>query len=290
MSENGGLTAELARLVGDTVTADRQVGRGHAWTLHRARMADGREFFVKRAVGEQNPATSAILHAEAEGLRWLHCVAAELVPPVIAVDDRILVLPWLTTVEPNRAAAECFGTALADLHTQAADAYGAPWDGWIATLPQDNSMGAGEWAPWYARHRLEPLLPAAAPVLGRPGTRLFERVVEQIDDLAGPPEPPSRIHGDLWHGNLMWTRDAVLMIDPAAHGGHRETDLAMLRLFGAPGLEHILEAYAERFPLAPGAERRVPLHQLYPLMVHVVLFGEVYREQAVTAAERALAL
>ncbi|MEV5650862.1 fructosamine kinase family protein [Nocardia sp. NPDC052254] len=290
MSASGDLASDVSRLLGGTaVTAAAPAGRGHAWTLYRARLADGRDIFVKRALGEHDSATTAILHAEAEGLRWLRAAATDLVPPVLAADDHTLILPWLTPIEPTRAAAERLGIALAGLHSHATDAYGAPWGGWIATLPQDNSRVTGEWGRWYARHRLQPLLPAAAPVLGRAGVRLFEQVVDRIDDLAGPPEPPSRIHGDLWSGNLMWTRDGVLIIDPAAHGGHRETDLAMLRLFGVPGLDRILGAYGECFPLSPGFEHRVALHQLYPLLVHVVLFGGGYRDQAVDAAGRALA-
>src|SRR6185503_15289651 len=86
--------------------------------------------------------------------------------------------------------------------------------------------------------------------------------------LAGPPEPPARLHGDLWSGNVLWGRDGTAwLIDPAAYGGHREVDLAMLRLFGSPG-RHFLDAYEERFPLASGHEERVELYQLFPLLVH----------------------
>ena len=244
---------------------------------------------MKSAVGEPGSTADHALTAEAAGLRWLRDAdAADLIPQVLAADERTLVLPWLSSVTPSRAAAEQFGAALAELHAHTVDRYGAPWAGCIATVPQDNAMVAGEWGPWYARYRLQPLLPAAASVLGRDGTRLVERVIDGIGELAGPAEPPCRIHGDLWSGNVLWTERGVRLIDPAAHGGHRETDLAMLRLFGAPHLGHILRAYRERFPLAPGAEQRSALHQLYPLLVHVVLFGGGYREQAIAAAKEAL--
>jgi fructosamine-3-kinase len=88
----------------------------------------------------------------------------------------------------------------------------------------------------------------------------------------------------LWSGGRGW------LIDPAAHGGHRETDLAMLALFGAPYLDRILGAYADQAPLAPGWRQRVPLHQLHPLLVHVVLFGAAYREEALAAARAVLAI
>ncbi|MFF0456671.1 fructosamine kinase family protein [Nocardia africana] len=283
------LSTHLESLLGVPVVAADTAGRGHAWTLYRVRLADGRDAFVKSAVGEPGSTADHALTAEAAGLRWLReADAADLIPQVLGADDRTLVLPWLSSVPPSRVAAEQFGAALAELHTHTVDRYGAPWVGRIATVPQDNTMVAGEWGPWYARYRLQPLLPAAASVLGPDGTRLVERVIDKIVELAGPPEPPCRIHGDLWSGNLMWTEGGVRLVDPAAHGGHRETDLAMLRLFGAPYPSHILGAYRERFPLSPGAEQRVALHQLYPLLVHVVLFGGGYRGQAIAAAQEAL--
>jgi fructosamine-3-kinase len=127
--------------------------------------------------------------------------------------------------------------------------------------------------------------------LSASGARAVERVCCRIADLAGPAEPPARLHGDLWSGNVHWAADGrVWLIDPAAHGGHRETDLAMLHLFGCPFLDRVLLGYQEAAPLADGWQRRIPLHQLFPLLVHVELFGRSYADQAVTAARRALEL
>ncbi|MFI9503863.1 fructosamine kinase family protein [Nocardia sp. NPDC052566] len=207
-----------------------------------------------------------------------------LVPAVVAAEQGLLVLPWLPEATPTPAAAERFGRELAALHAHSPARFGAPWPGWIAELPLDNTVRPGPWAQWYAERRLAPYLPGAAAVLGRDGIRLLERVIDRIDALAGPPEPPARLHGDLWSGNLRWTPDRVMLIDPAAHGGHRETDLAMLSLFGAPHLDRILAAYHETHPLADGWRARVPLHQLHPLLVHVVLFGGGYANQTLTAA------
>ena len=117
---------------------------------------------------------------------------------------------------------------------------------------------------------------------------MIERVCERLPELAGPAEPPARLHGDLWSGNVLWSSDGAWLIDPAAHGGHRETDLAMLALFGCPHLDTVLAAYDEAAPLAAGWRDRVPLHQLFPLLVHVVLFGRGYAGQAVAAARTAL--
>ncbi|WP_280335388.1 fructosamine kinase family protein [Nocardia wallacei] len=281
--------ARVHDLLGVEVAQISDLGHRHAWSLHRARLSDGRAVFVKAATGAPDAAAGQALRAESNGLRWLGEGARDgLVPPVLGEDGRTLVLPWLDETAPDPAAAETFGRALAALHESRPGAFGAPWRGFIAIVPQDNSLTTGEWCRWYADRRLAPLLPAAAPVLGSAGLRLLERVIGDIDRLAGDPEPPSRVHGDLWSGNLLWTADGVRLIDPAAHGGHRETDLAMLALFGAPHLDRIHAAYREVSPLKPGWRQRVPLHQLYPLLVHVVLFGGSYRGMTLEAAESAL--
>ncbi|MCX4092856.1 fructosamine kinase family protein [Nocardia sp. alder85J] len=280
-------TARLEALLGVPIVAVGEVGRGPTGTLSRARSATGAEYFVKAATAHRD--SGGALTAEVAGLRWLGQVApAGLIPEVWSDGHGLLVLPWLTETAPTAAAADRFGRELAALHTASPGRFGGGWPGWIATVPQDNTIDPGEWGDWYARRRLAPLLPAAAPRLGARGVALLDRVVAEIDRLAGPPEPPGRIHGDLWSGNVLWTESGVRLVDPAAHGGHRETDLAMLALFGAPRLDRILAAYREVAPLADGWQRRVPLHQLYPLLVHVVLFGGSYAARTVAAAEAVL--
>ncbi|MFX0577173.1 fructosamine kinase family protein [Nocardia nepalensis] len=274
--------AHLAELLGSGVRAVTDLGSSHSWTVHRALLDDGRDVFVKAALDQ-----AAVFEAEAAGLRWLGAGVPELVPEVLAVDERMLVLPWLSQASPSAAAAERFGRDLAALHADSPGLFGASWSGWIADLPLDNTQVDGSWARWYAEYRLAPYLPRAAADLGRDGIGLLERVIENIDSLAGPPEPPSRIHGDLWAGNIVWTADRALLIDPAAHGGHRETDLAMLALFGAPYLDRIRAAYNETHPLADGWRTRIPLHQLHPLLVHVALFGSSYRSRTLAAARAA---
>ena len=149
------------------------------------------------------------------------------------------------------------------------------------TLPND---AAPDWPTFYAERRLLPLLPHAG--LTRFGNKAVERVCARMHDLAGPPEPPARLHGDLWSGNVLWGRDGkAWLIDPAAYGGHREVDLAMLRLFGSPG-PHFLGAYEERRPLAPDHEERVALYQLFPLLVHAALFGGGYPASAERVARK----
>lgn len=279
------MRARLERLLGTGVVDVRGLGSSHSWTLHRASLADGREVFVKAAADR-----AGVFAAEAAGLRWLgEAGPGTPVPEVLAADDRMLVLPWLPSASPSREAAERLGRELAALHTgNRPDAYGAPWDGFIADLPLDNTPDGDGWPRWYAERRLEPFLRLGARHLSDDDVRLIERVMAEIEELAGPPEPPSRIHGDLWSGNVQWTDGRALLIDPAAHGGHRETDLAMMALFGTPHLDTVLAAYDEAAPLADGWRARVPLHQLHPLLVHVALFGGSYRASLVDAARASL--
>ncbi|HWF79429.1 MAG TPA: fructosamine kinase family protein [Streptosporangiaceae bacterium] len=264
------------------------IGGGHGAVHYRAVLADGREFFVKAA-----PAGSAdgggALTAEATGLRWLGEAGVAMVPEVFFISKEILALPWLPQASADRAAAERFGRDLALLHAAGADSFGAPWPGHIASLPLPNDQAAS-WPAWYAAHRLLPYcrIGRDAGTLGSADVALIESVADRIADLAGPAEPPSRIHGDCWSGNVLWSGGQGWLIDPAAHGGHRETDLAMLALFGAPYLDRILAAYREVRPLAQGWRSRIPLHQLHPLLVHVCLFGSGYRAEAVAAARAAL--
>jgi fructosamine-3-kinase len=151
--------------------------------------------------------------------------------------------------------------------------------------------GSPSWPDWYAQCRVLPYLRMAvdAGTLSSTDAAVVESAAARMASVAGPPEPPSRIHGDCWSGNVLWSGGAGWLIDPAAHGGHRETDLAMLALFGAPYLDRILGAYAEEAPLAAGWRHRVPLHQLHPLLVHVCLFGSAYRDAALDAARAVLA-
>jgi fructosamine-3-kinase len=150
-------------------------------------------------------------------------------------------------------------------------------DNFLATLEQGNAPQP-TWHEFYASRRLMPLAIQARmrELLDVATMRAIERVCDRMASLCGPPEPPSRLHGDLWGGNAIVASDgAPVLIDPAVYGGHREVDLAMMRLFGGFG-PRVFAAYDEAHPLAPGHEERVPLYQLYPLLAHVCLFGSSY--------------
>jgi fructosamine-3-kinase len=302
----------VAALTGTPVREVQAIGAQHLWRHFRAILADGRVIFIKYS--ERSPPDS--LRSEAAGLRWLAQAGAVPIPDVLGRDENTLVLSWLPPGSPSPAAAERFGRDLARLHSSPATfaspatpvpdvpAFGAPWPGYIASLPLDNTpeTGPDAWPRWYATRRVLPFLRLAADAgtLTRNDVALVESVTARIGGLAGPAEPPSRIHGDCWSGNVLWSAVGCVsgqesagrgwLIDPAAHGGHRETDLAMLALFGAPHLDRILAAYDEASPLADGWRARVPLHQLHPLLVHACLFGAGYAAAVRAAARRALSL
>jgi fructosamine-3-kinase len=266
-----------------TARVVQELGVSHGWRLQRAELPDGRAVFVKTG------SVSRLFTSEAAGLRWLGAAGAVAVPEVIEVTDDRLVLSWVETGHAAAAAAERLGRELARLHRAGADAFGAHWPGYIAELPMDNSAADG-WPEFYVTRRLLPFVRRARDQghLSPDDVELLDDVIDRLPEIAGPPEPPSRIHGDLWSGNVLWTDGRAVLIDPAAHGGHRETDLAMLALFGAPHLATITAAYREEWPLADGWRERVPLHQLHPLLVHLCLYGDAYRGSLLAAAARAL--
>jgi fructosamine-3-kinase len=253
----------------------------------RADLADGRTVVVKDA-------EATAVAAEAAGLRWLRVPGGPPVPKVLHVDAERLVTEFVPPGFPDPGAAAALGSRLARMHAAGAGAFGAaPPDGaaaaWIGRAPMRNEPSPS-WPEWYAADRVQPYLRTASDAGDLTGgeVALVEVVCDRLPSLAGPAEPPARLHGDLWSGNVLWSPGGAWLIDPAAHGGHRESDLAMLALFGCPHLDAVLNAYDETAPLADGWRERVPLHQLFPLLVHVVLFGRGYAAQAMAAARAAL--
>jgi len=292
VSRSGGVADQMARLTGLAVREARVVGGQHGYQHLMITLSGGRRAFAKAVsvapdLAAATDHVAAAFAAEAHSLRWLGEAAAVPVPDVLAVGPEALVI---SMIPPGRATPEAafqFGTELARLHAAGAASFGAPWPGFIASLPLDNTQDTGNWPQWYAGRRLLPFLSRAvdAGALRPEDARLVEAVIDRIGSLAGPAEPPSRIHGDCWAGNVLWSGGRGWLIDPAAHGGHRETDLAMLGLFGAPSLA----GYNDTVPLAAGWRSRIPLHQLHPLLVHACLFGASYRDEVQSAARAALA-
>ena len=209
------------------------------------------------------------------------------------VGSQHLTLDRLEEVAPTRSAAAAFGAALAVTHATGAPAFGHGPDGWqgdgflgrqvLTLVPQS------DWGMFFAEQRLLPyaVKARAGGNLTSAGLRTVERVCHRL--AAGEFDdnrPPARIHGDLWTGNVMFTGSGVVLIDPAAHGGHGMTDLAMLALFGAPHLSTITASYAEAARLDPDWPELIALHQLHPLLVHAVSHSAAYGQQAVSLAQR----
>lgn len=233
---------------------------------------------------------------EAAGLAWLAVPGGPRVVRVLGtpVGERAdhLDLERVDPASPTPAAAAAFGVALARLHDAGAPGWGAGppgWDddGWFGPLEDPLPAPTGRWDSWadfLAAARLVPLaaLGRDRGALSRAQAARLARLADRLEryDTA---EPPARVHGDLWSGNLLWShagdRVEAVLIDPCAHGGHREADLAMLALFGAPHLDTILAAYDATHPLAPGWRSRVLVHQVYPVAVHAVLFGGGYHDR-----------
>jgi fructosamine-3-kinase len=211
----------------------------------------------------------------------------------VAVHPDRIELPRLTETGASPSAAEDLGRRLAVTHGAGAPAFGSPPDGWegpgwIGSIPLPYGSFR-TWGAFYAERRLLPYARSAADAgsLSRSDVRAVEAVCARL--VAGEWDDgraPARLHGDLWSGNVLWCRDGAVLVDPAAHGGHAETDLAMLALFGLPHLERVLAAYDESAPLADGWRDRVGLHQLHPLLVHAVLFGGGYGVRAGELARR----
>lgn len=259
--------AEVERALGMRVTDAARVAGGDINEAWRLTLADGRTVFAKTHPSPPR----GMYDAEARGLAWL---AGPLrVPRVLATGASFLALEWLDAAPRVRDFDQRLGRGLAALHRQSPEGFGLDHDNFIGRLPQPNAP-TDDWPSFYRERRLLPMLTLArADVALR---RRFDRLFDRLPELVGPPEPPSRLHGDLWGGNLhVDAEGAPALIDPAVHGGHREIDLAMMKLFGGFS-SRVFASYAEAHPLAPGHEERVALYQLYPLLVHAALFGGGY--------------
>jgi fructosamine-3-kinase len=283
---SGELVDGVRRLLGAEVRTARPVGGGCISDAHRVELADGRAVFAKSGHG----LPAGLLDAEAEGLRWLAAAGPDAVrvPSVLGLGHEVLVMEWIEPGAASASTAAALGTGLAHLHAAGADAFGGERDGFIGSIAQRNTPAGDDWPGFWFTRRIEPLarqaldrgsLPAAA-------VPLVERLGARLPDIAGPPEPPARLHGDLWSGNVLTGAGGVpWVVDPAAYGGHREADLAMLHLFGRPD-PATMAAYEDVTPLAAGWRERLDLWRLEPLLTHTVMFGGGYGSQALQLLRR----
>jgi fructosamine-3-kinase len=280
-----GVGAAVGRALGVAVRSSRPLSGGDINQAYALELGDGRTVFAKTNAD----APTGMFTAEAAGLAWLAQADALRTPRVLATAPDLLVLELVEEAPRRRDFDEVLGRGLAALHRFGAPAFGLDRDNFIGRLPQANSpLPAATWPAFFRARRLEPQLRRAVDrgLIPSDLRRAFDRLFTLLDDQCGPPEPPARLHGDLWGGNLIVDEaGAPCLIDPAVYGGHREMDLAMMRLFGGFG-PRVFAAYDEVFPLAPGHEDRISLYQLYPLLVHVNLFGGGYVPSLASALDR----
>lgn len=280
------LRNRVADMAGVAVASASRVGGGDFATAYRVVLDDGRVVFAKT---HRNP-PPRFFTTEAAGLSWLTEPGVLAVPAVIGVaddDPACLVMAWVD--EGGRPAADeaAFGRSLAALHAAGAPHFGRADGRTTGSLALPNDP-ADTWAEFYADRRLRPLAAIAAErgVLSRSTIDRNDDVAEDPTRWGAADEPPARLHGDLWAGNrIVDTAGTSWLIDPAAHGGHREFDLAMMRLFGGFGTA-AFAGYHEVAPLQLGWEARVDLHQLAPLVVHAIKFGGGYAAAVEAALDR----
>ncbi|MDB4988106.1 MAG: Fructosamine/Ketosamine-3-kinase [Myxococcaceae bacterium] len=277
-----GLASALEGALGSPVSALRAIAGGDINEAYAVTLASGEELFVKT----RHDAPPGMYAREAEGLSWLAEARALRTPDIKLADERFLVLELVQSASRRADFDERFGRGLARLHAFGAPNFGLWRDNFIANLPQQNAPLAS-FCDFYRERRLEPLLHRAhrEKLLDARDAAAFSRLYTKLEQLI-PREPAARLHGDLWSGNVhVDSTGAPMLIDPAAYGGHRELDLAMLQLFGAPSAR-FFAAYDQTYPRTQGHEERVALWQLYPLLAHVCLFGGAYVGQLRRALAR----
>ena len=190
-----------------------------------------------------------------------------------------LVMEFLEKGNPAPDFWKDFGTSIASLHRNTCEKFGFDSDNFIGKIPQRNKQ-YDHWSEFYAEQRIMPLVSKALQrhLLQESDGVMAEKLCSKLSSLL-PEEKPALLHGDLWKGNFMSLDTGYAAIfDPAVYYGHREMDLAMTMLFGGFDAS-FYQAYQDSFPRMPGFEERVEIHQLYPLLVHLILFGGPYYQQ-----------
>lgn len=314
MSHADAIAAALRDRLGLSIANVRKTAGGDINDAYRADLAGGGAVFVKTS----DTAQPGMFTNEAAGLMWLDEPGSGIATPRVVgvIDDRpggeaapgempspprLLALEWVDTGSLGADGEERLGRGLAAIHAAGAPAFGA-----TPVLNTNGELALGRhghapmcfnrlslsnepsdtWPLFYAERRIAPLTAACRErgELSDEDAAVMRQLCSRLPALAGPPEPPARIHGDLWAGNVIAdTAGNPVLIDPVAHGGHRELDLALLQVFGGPG-ERCFAAYREAAPLADGWRERTRLWQLAMILLHVYLFGGGYREQALAIA------
>ncbi len=272
------------RALGDSIQSLSSVGGGDFAEAFRAELASGQSVFIKT----HRAPPPGFFTTEANGLSWLRATNTVAIPEVLAVSDDppFLALEWIDIGHQRSIDDSVLGRSLAQLHKQSFECFGRPDACTTGSLAVPNEPTEG-WATFFATQRLLPLADiaddrGALPAKGIDGLRHVASKLEQwqLD------EPVSLLHGDLWAGNRVCAANGQSwLIDPAAHGGCREFDIAMMMLFGGYD-ETCFAAYNEEYPLQPEWQSRIALHQLAPLTVHAIKFGGSYGSATMAALKK----
>jgi protein-ribulosamine 3-kinase len=232
----------------------------------------------------QKDAYPGMFDREAEGLQTLGSNTELRVPDVICTGEtdmeQYLLLEWIDRKSAKADSMRIFGAALATMHKKPGKAFGWERDNYIGSLKQVNTQ-TDSWQFFYTHYRIHPLVNTLVDLkrFTSEDLHISEKFCNRLNTIF-PDEPPALLHGDLWSGNFMFGPDGYAVIfDPAVYCGNREMDIGMTRLFGGFD-QSFYEAYNEVYPLESDWERRLPFAQLYPLLVHAVLFGGHYTTQA----------
>ncbi|HIE73375.1 MAG TPA: ketosamine-3-kinase [Flavobacteriales bacterium] len=229
------------------------------------------DFFVKWNTNSK----ANMFQSEYNGLKVLKDTNTIRIPNVLCFDDDFLILEFIPPSNPNNAFWEVFGQKLALMHKQTHSKFGLDFDNYIGSLCQDNTQNKN-WTEFFIQNRLQ----AQLSIGNFSGTLLsdFDKLFQKLPNLF-PNEKPALLHGDLWSGNFLAKNgDTPMLIDPAIYYGNREMDIAMSKLFGGFNSDFYF-AYNESHPLENGWEERIQICNLYPLLVHVNLFGGAYINQ-----------
>ena len=220
-----------------------------------------------------------IFEKEARGLDCLRKQDYMHVPKVFCQGNlegmNYLLMEWIAEGKAGKNYWEEMAQGLAQLHRNKARNFGLEEDNYISILPQVNTE-IDNWPEYFIENRLEKMLALALSkkIIDLDFIKRFRKIYPKISSFF-PDEEPSLIHGDLWSGNVLINQGGPCLIDPAVYYGHREMDLAFSQLFGGFNIR-LYKTYDELFPLAPGFGERSEIYNLYPLLVHLVLFGKSY--------------
>ncbi|MCO4762851.1 MAG: fructosamine kinase family protein [Myxococcales bacterium] len=285
------LIDQLQRSLDTSVARAESVTGGDIHQAFRIYLGDERTVFVKTSAHT----SPGLFSAEAAGLRWLAGFGAIQTPHVLAHREQdahcpgFLALNWLAHGRATELGLRALGQQLATLHCHGQVAPGWSRASFIGSLPQLNGGEALSWPEFWAERRLREMLSHAGPRLPAQTSALVHQVCDHAADIIGTDRPLGPLHGDLWRGNVLFVGDDPVLIDPAVYVGDPEVDLAMMALFGGFG-PAFWQAYHGELAIEAGSEGRRAMYQLWPLLVHVALFGHGYVAQVDAAARRALAL